>query len=252
MSNFSSANYSVFGKKSASPSLVVLLQATATRPASLYKLWCVIPGDIEPSLEALQYEKNVYDSFVVPLLKDSPSEPFIGCNRTFSTNLGLIAEEIAGEKPAPNDNIYGALLFYIQEKYEKSISYTIENVKMQVNIFTKLSPSNKANVLNIKFEGMELPLTSGITFRTAVLTQPIDEVIPLIKQLVHACAVLNANNISHNDLHFNNIFVIDGKTSLSLIGIVHICWEEIILSYPPLHTLVLAHIRNAINCWATI
>lgn len=194
--------FKIFNKSTASPSLII--HNKNVEPQVVLKLWK--KSDL-PIYKALEYERKIYENKIKPFVKDAPFLRYIGEGNC--ANFGQIADYL-GARDEKSKNFL-TLAFYIYEKVEDDFNYEILDAYTDpdMNVYTEYGEKERL-INDINYECIILPFVNMITFSDVLECYDTDRIIDIFKKIMEGLFMLYENNVSHNDLHDENIMIEEG------------------------------------------
>ena len=197
--------YEIFNKSSSSPTILIHSKVRN----SVFKIWW--ENDVDAKLGAAiacLYEKNVYESKIIPFLSADNTLPFLPCLGT-SDNISVkdLYTVITGcSSSASTEN----------RVFLKAFALFFSNTRKANTDYIKFLTKNADNPLlyteitkyeNQKVQYIELPYVKFNTFHNMILSASTEDMIFYIEQIVRGINHMYDNDLVHNDLHSGNIMI---------------------------------------------
>jgi tRNA A-37 threonylcarbamoyl transferase component Bud32 len=198
--------FKIFNKSTSSPTL--LIHNKNVVPQVVLKLWK--KSDL-PIYKALEYEKSVYSRKINPLIENNENAPFLKyIGEGNCANFLQIADYIgAKDEKAKN---FLTLAFYIYEKVQDDFNYEILEEYKDMDVYKDYTEygekENIERIINaINYQCIILPFVNMIPFSEALECYDTHRIVDIFKNIMEGVFMLYRNDVSHNDLHDDNIMI---------------------------------------------
>ena len=209
-------SYKILAKKTESPTIMII--AKNATPPYILKVWSA--ADASDKAKGMDYEKEVYDQKINPLLHSHPFRtvlnrfgyalPLLNYIGTTDSTVDELRELVipAASNPSPD-----AILLFLQAMYifthypNREFTYTSRDIFATMAMNPTITESKLVMNGNVRVKSIMLPLTQFNTLEDMIEHGSTTQLVSYTKQLVIAINAIYVSKLVHNDLHAGNVMI---------------------------------------------